>query len=249
MNNKKDQISIELEQISPALTTISRNNVYSVPLNYFDGLAGNIMRFIKGNIAGSILPLSSPAPFTLPPNYFNTLSGDVLNKIRQQNEGINEVYRELAEVAPLLNTISKKMIYQVPEHYFETVIKIPVNQTVPAKIRSISSFNRVFKYSVAAAVTGILAVGTYFYTEQNNGQADTAKTTSINIPAAVDKLSDAEIVDYLNNNTFVSDVSPASYNMGEVININDDIRNLSDEEIRIYLKENEEPKKVKVKDS
>lgn len=249
MMSERENIRDELLEISPAIALLSRENVYSVPLNYFDGLAGNIVRAINADIAG-LIPPSAPLPFSVPDNYFTNLSEEILGKIRKQNEEQNEFKKELAEVAPLLNTISKQMVYQVPAGYFEQLnIDAPSVVTAPAKVRSITSVKKVFRFAVAAAVTGILAVGTYLFTANNNNIDAPAFTSAINIPAAVDNLSESEIVDYLNNSSSGLDISATSASIEDEIDIDDYIKNMSDDEIRKYLNDNEEPQKKKAKDS
>jgi hypothetical protein len=249
MMSNRDNIKEELFEVSPAIASLSRENVYSVPLNYFDGLAGNIMRTINADIAG-LIPASAPAPFSVPDSYFNNLSDQILGKIRQQSKEQNEFEKELADVAPFLNTISKQMVYKVPDGYFEHLkVNASVAVKAPTKVRSISGVNKVFRYAVAAAVTGILAVGTYLFTANNNNVDTPAITSSINIPAAVNNLSDSEIVDYLNSSSIGLDVSATSTSTDAEINIDDYIKNMSDDEIRKYLNDNEEPQKKKAKDS
>ena len=113
-----EEILLELSKISPALTSISRNHVYSVPLNYFDGLAGNILEHIKDDIAGQTFEPAAN-PYILPADYFESLPEAILGKIKKQDV-VSLEQHELKEIAPLLSTLSRQMPYKVANGYFET---------------------------------------------------------------------------------------------------------------------------------
>src|SRR5206468_10781572 len=101
----------------------------SIPSNYFDSLADSILGLIKLNEIRSV-----PDPYTVPKGYFDTLADSIMQKIRSNNQ--NEVYQELSEVAPLLNTVDKANVFSVPTGYFEE-LSIPFAESNSAKVISV----------------------------------------------------------------------------------------------------------------
>jgi hypothetical protein len=248
----KDILS-ELSQISPALTNISRNHVYSVPLNYFDGLAGNILQQIKDDIARQTL-VSTVNPFSIPEGYFDFLPGAILDKIKQTQVGLNEVPDELGEIAPLLNTISRIMPYQVVPGYFEdftvNTSRKNVDEQSTAKVIKSGWFSRSYKYAAAAVVAGVAIVSTFLLTPDNNIKNPSATyTSSINIPAAVNKVSEADINEFLINNAVIPEAAVSITGSNNEVDFLQVLENTSEEDIQDYLKQYEGTAVLKGKSS
>ena len=247
------EILLELSQISPALTNISRNPVYSVPLNYFDGLAGNILQQIKADIASQSL-VSTANPFSAPLGYFELLPYTILNKIKQAQVSSNEVRDELEEIAPLLNTISRILPYQVAPGYFENfTVKTSGNKVVeqsPAKVLKPSWFSRSYKYAAAAVIAGVVIVSTFLLAPDNNIENPAGNyTSSINIPAAVNKASEAEITEFLNSSTVIPEAAAINTFSNNEVDFLQVLENTSEEDIQDYLKQYEGPAVLKGKSS
>ncbi len=247
-----EEILLELSQISPALTNISRNHVYSVPLNYFDGLAGNILKQIKDDIASQTLGAAAN-PYKIAGDYFTSLPDEIMGKI-QQGKLRSEVYAELEEVAPLLNTISRQMPYQVSLDYFEN---FTVDETVrkikdhtPAKIINPGWFARSYKYAAAAVIAGVV-IGSTFLLAPETGSENTSATytSSINIPAEVNKVSEADITEFLDNNTVIPEASASNTISNNEVDFIQVLENTSEEDIKDYLKQYEGNNLLKGKDS
>lgn len=237
----KQNILKELQEVSPAIAILSRENVYSVPLNYFDGLAGNIMQLVNADVAGQSFPVATATPFTLPPDYFNTLAANIIANINQNNVDVTAVESELAEIAPLLNTIDKRMPYSVPQGYFEQLANRALHVRKPAVVIQMNGLKKVLNIAVAAVLTGAIAVSTYILSPSaENVTGQTSNFAALNIPAEVIKVSEAEIVDYLTKNSFGPEVSGLQILPDEDIDIDNIIKSVSEEEIREYLKDNKE---------
>ena len=245
-----EEILLELSQISPALTNISRNHVYSVPLNYFDGLAGNILEQIKDDIASQTLEAAAN-PYTIPGNYFTLLPDAIMGKI-QQEQLHSEVYDELAEVAPLLNTISRQMPYQVSPDYFGsfTIDKAVQKINTSAKIINNGWFTRSYKYVAAAVIAGVLIVSTFLFAPETNTEQTSANyTSSINIPAAVNKVSEADITEFLDNNATIPEASASNLTFDNEVDFLEVLENTTEEDIKDYLKQYEGNNLLEGKDS
>src|SRR5689334_17159828 len=111
----KTEIINELKEIAASLAHIGNENCYSVPDNYFEDFASEVLSKIH-------LPLTR-LPFTAPtPAYFEGLAGTILNKIKDSSgiivEANNEVTRELKVLSPLVASIKKENVYTVPADYF-----------------------------------------------------------------------------------------------------------------------------------
>src|SRR4051794_6136670 len=102
----------ELQEIAPVVAGIGKQNLYFVPEDYFNSLAESIFVHIR------LAPLKSYNPFSVPEEYFENFADSVLTKIHDSRVK-TEVYEELSEVAPLLNSIDKTNIFSVPNNYFQ----------------------------------------------------------------------------------------------------------------------------------
>ncbi len=232
----------ELQEITPAVATISNRNVYSVPPGYFDGLAGEVLAMIHMES----LPVSMP--YSVPQGYFNSFADTVMQKILMQSNPAehSETYQELEEIAPLLNTINKGNIYSVPENYFKQ-FSVNINISQPQVKAKVVSINRNkakwITYLAAACVTGILAIGAFWFKNSTQTQPP-----PVNVEKGIAGLSDDEINNYLNEHpSSGTEVTPAVIEQ-EVPDVQPIIKNLSTEEIQQYLDENSNPGEKSLKD-
>ncbi|MDB5192313.1 MAG: hypothetical protein JWQ96_1876 [Segetibacter sp.] len=227
---KREQILAELQEVSQALAQINKTNVWSVPYAYFTNLPDIILGKIKER-EGSF-HLSSANPFKVPGGYFEGLADNILKKI---NTAKSEVYTDLEELAPVLNTISKNELFAVPEGYFEQVAFIAPKPQ--AKISSLSRTNKILCYAVAAGITGIMAVSSYLYFNNDTTQSGVAP---INVAAAVDNLSEEDILTYLETNSTASDVINVNNTSDSALEVNGLLKEMPEEGIREFLNETSE---------
>ena len=104
----------ELSLISPLIAKINNNNVLTAPAGYFNSLSETILSGLQEDIA-FLKPLNE---FThdVPAGYFDQLSDTILNKIRLTELAGNE----LKIISPILASIQKNEIFEVPVNYFKT---------------------------------------------------------------------------------------------------------------------------------
>lgn len=223
-----NRIQDELQEISSVVANLNRRNVYSVPSGYFSSLPQLIINRIT-EADKAVLPFASN-PFSVPQGYFDGLAAEILSKVAGGTKAESEPDNELAEVAPLLASLSKKNPYTVPAGYFNT---LEFKQLATAKVVKMGLFKKITRYAAAAVITGALAVGGFFYT--NNNTTDTAATSGFN-KESLQQLSEQEIIEYLNASAVSGDVKG-----GQDQNLLHQTKELSDEEILQYLNENPEP--------
>lgn len=144
----------------------------------------------------------------------------------------NDILHELGEQAPelarLLGNTKKEAPYKVPEGYFETLKAPEFNTTVKqAPVRSIPFSTRVFKYAVAAAIIGIIALTAWFTMQptpvKNNVAFAQKDSSSLN---NIENISDAEMENYING-----DISILAYEPGN------SVADIKDEDITLILSE------------
>jgi hypothetical protein len=231
----KNEILNEMNELSPTVAAIANANVYDVPEGYFSGLADEIIMQVK---AEYLLRQNVSVPYKIPENYFTGLSNNILSKIRSENE----VFSELEEVAPFLNTITKKNIYTIPTLYFENFSQnINVAKPAPVKVFSIGSQTRKwFTYAAAAVFTGIVGTGIFLRIEnhktidQQPVKSSYAEINNIDVNQGISGLSDEELAKYLDAHSSENDITvPASAE--DNIDVQDFLNNASDEEIQQYL--------------
>ena len=226
----------ELTEISPLLSQIENKNPYIIASSYFNQLPEVVLNKIKAD-NDAFPPFKRINPYAAPSNYFQTLSSNIIERIYFEN-GKNEVFAELEEISPLLNTISKAPVYSTPPGYFE---ELSVSNNAPIKKSSdILYFRRskkMLSYAIAAIIIGLLSVGIFLVTGKE-GTATTAKIT--NLPE-VNRLSEEEIVDFLKTTSPAENVviSTSKSNKKDV-DIKRLVDEMSDKEIQQFLEENGE---------
>lgn len=225
----------ELKQVLPNLANTEKGLPYAVPANYFEGLSVNIMNTIAAeNFQKTVLP------FSIPTGYFKNLSSKILYKINNEPIAESEVAKELQAFAPLLSSITKQNIYSVPQGYFSVVDVSKFIQKPLAKVVSFSATNLLLRYGVAACIIGVLVTGAFVFTDKND-RIDYAAYKKIDITNGIDNVSSAELINYLENVNSITNAHFATSFDVKVPEINDNIKSISDEELKQYLKEADLP--------
>jgi hypothetical protein len=234
-----------------ALSSLPRANVFEAPHGYFDnfpGLMVSRIRAMESDSPGDELKELSPllsgigknVPFTLPEGYFQDLSQDVVAGVK----AIEFVQQELEIVSPLLVQAKGRQVYQAPPGYFEKLPEIilkKVRKNAVKRVISIPSMKNVYRYAAAAVLTGMLAIGAWLFFNNGTSVGPDNEMTSANnqgivSPAVMEKLSDEEIIRYLDKNEVYI---PENYSMAATDMKVDDLKELltdfSDEELQQYL--------------
>ena len=239
----RHQISAEINGISPFMATMEFINPFTIPAGYFETLPPVILEKIQ--MKDRLLPrLENTNAYQVPLGYFEELPGNILSGIKQAAAAANEVRAELEEIVPLLNTISKQEVYSVPAGYFNQTnfVSSVLNKKKEAKIVRLKMARRWMQFAAAAVVTGVLVTGAFLYTD-NNSYTGYEKYDHLDLPAALNKVSENDLVTYLNNpDHFVSTAPELTVSTGEegMNNMKNNLHLLSDEELDQYLKENAE---------
>jgi len=239
MKNEK-HIPEELKEISPLLIEIDKAEVYSVPSFYFTNLSEEIVDRIT-EIKERAYFFGSFTPYYIPENYFNNLPEIILQKVREPQKKSEDVFEEMENLAPLLNTISKNPLLSVPVNYFDN-IRLPSAAPYQQKAKVIeikrrSTFSRI---AAAAVIIPFLAVGVYIITGREGIRSNTSRVKSV-----VKNLSKAEIVNYLKKSTSTENTSSASQKTSANDNeLKSSLRQISDKEIQQFLKETGESDEI-----
>lgn len=197
MENYHEIIS-ELKLISPMLADTVRKNTYSIPEGYFNQLPAIILERIAQE--ESVLHLPKNQPFAVPEGFFNQFSDQVIGRIKQQE---NEVYQELEQIAPLLNKISKQNIYTVPQGYFSKSLVpdlVSIQQEKPKVIPMLKPVHSFRKYAMAAALTGIMAIGGWLLL--NNNSTDNIAVTNAAASGVTSQQKDEVLTKALASTTY-----------------------------------------------
>jgi hypothetical protein len=189
-----NEVIQELNDLGSSLGKTTLTNVYSVPENYFEGFADNVVRFVKSN--ESIAWLSSlpkSTPYHLPNGYFNGLEEGIMEFVRNHPD-YQTSKEELEIVSPLLNSLNKRPVYAVPWGYFENFNFASEQKQKKATLIPIAS-RKWFRYAVAAMITGVIVLtGFMLY---NSNHKDSAGAPLAKFEKDVKKIDDVKKTDSL----------------------------------------------------
>lgn len=220
-----------------------RTNVFSVPEGYFAGLADEIMSHV--HLSGCKKD-AARGPYSIPAGYFDTVAGNILDKMKA---GAATMESEASDEnsGRLLASIGRGNTYMVPDLYFEQLPAQIIARTAtaaPSKVISIRSLTRRWvSYASAAAVAGIMIVGAFMFTD-NNEESPSGyynNLRGIDVTKGVSDLSESEISTYLTAHPAVFDIKKGGATQNAEAAIQTSIQHISEEEINNYLKENWEP--------
>jgi hypothetical protein len=181
-----------------------------VPAGYFNSLAGSILTKIKAQqieeaqtepLSAMLTSIGNKNVFEAPEGYFESLAASVLGTIKA-NETEDTVV-EINALSPILQSVKSKSVFEVPAGYFESLNaeilgKVNPQATVITMQRRSNSF---FKYAVAAAFIGIMALGVFKFTATDKTVAlpdyVTAGLQVQDVDQELAKISDEDIVKFL----------------------------------------------------
>ena len=200
MENRTDILN-ELKELSATIAAMEKVNVFTVPQGYFDCLTADILMGIETENG---ITIASPAG-DVPTGYFDGLAGSILAKIKTQQA--EDAATEIRALSPMLYSIQNENVFKVPQGYFEGLSETVLN-TVNPQVKVVSMKRRTtafFKYAVAAAFTGVMALGVFKFTGNTNEKielpayvTDGLKVQDVDQELA--KISDADIVKFLEAN-------------------------------------------------
>ena len=212
--NPSPEILNELKAISPLLAGLEKINVFRVPEGYFNELHLRIADYARLNNTSAVDNINKRNLQEVPPGYFDTLSDSILAKVKAAYP--ESAKEELRKLSPLLYAL-KGNVFSVPDGYFESFAGDVVERLKPkpAKIITMKKGNSWWKYAAAAVVTGAIAVFSLQIFNTNTGNSvsglpDYVKAsfqykTEDDLNAGIAKLSDDDIIKYLEKNGNIMD--------------------------------------------
>jgi len=204
--NFSTEISEELLKISPVLAAIEKKNVFFVPENYFETINLELIKKLDIDF------FSSNANNLYVPNaYFENLGDNILKKIKVQELDPAE---ELKAISPMLYSIQNESAFTIPPGYFQQLPEIIFDKIIgktKTKLVGLKRRSSIWRYSVAALITGIIALCSFFiinstkYTSANannniggNSKIETSQYKNQDqVEHGIAGLSDEEIIKYL----------------------------------------------------
>lgn len=220
---KTSEILNELQAISPLLANIDKKNVYEVPEGYF--------KLLDKRITTTVLIYGDKRSETqrVPEGYFEGLSNKILSTIKNTEDPKEEI----KDTSHFLFSLKDKNTFTVPDHYFENLSDNIFSKisTKKAKVVSINSNKRWWRYAAAAIIACIIMIGALqlFNEKSSSGKGDKFSLASANVPDyiklsfqyktpeqlknGIASLSDADIVNYLEQHGNVLDDDSISSNI------------------------------------
>ena len=133
---QRDNILQELSELQSSLVNAMPQNIYQVPVGYFESLAEQILNRIRAlkednaeeeltNLSPLLKSLFGKTSYSAPAGYFEALAEQVLNRIRALEANAAE---ELNHLSPLLKSISRNTSYSAPAGYFDSLSEQVLNR-------------------------------------------------------------------------------------------------------------------------
>lgn len=217
----RDTIHAEIQTIAPALLVNGKRvgmPFAGPPEGYFDTLPHTILPRLQAY--GKV--------YSVPAGYFEGLPQLVLEQVKISNEAIAET--------PLLNSISKKMPYSVPDQYL-TEVQIPELPKEEAKVVPIWQV-RVFSMARwAAAAVLIAGLGWAFMHFYPNGQQTNSYTVqAANMETQLKQTDSTLLQSYLTEEQEYAEL--ANILVGSAEGVESGLQSISTTDLEAYLQSN-----------
>lgn len=169
-------------------------------------------------------------PFQIPQGYFVGLEEKLMTAVRTSAD-YQTASEELNSIAPLLKTLKKENVFEVPDQYFET---ITFTQNKPtSKVISITS-KKWFRFAAAASVFGLVVLTRLQFFNKNYSNPSTAPHSWIE--QKMKKVSTEEINSFINlagtETNFIKDNTETTNKTMEML-----MRDVSNNEIQQFFDE------------
>ncbi|MEO5648192.1 MAG: hypothetical protein ABIQ56_07495 [Chitinophagaceae bacterium] len=213
--NSRNTIQDELKTISPLLADLEKVNVFDLPAGYFNKLPDALL---EKCIFQSTYKTQ---PTEVPEGYFTSLADNILAKIKALEPG--NAALELRKLSPMLYALQNEEVYKIPRGYFENLADNTMARVSrQARVIALKPVS-LWKYAVAAVVTGIIAVSSLWFSDKkvstnesvavafeksaiDNLLKESANYTSqLQITSELATLPNDAIMSYLENTGTVSD--------------------------------------------
>ncbi len=190
----------ELMEISTLLAGIEKHNLFTVPAGYFEQLPGLLLMEVRDGEQGILNDISRKNEASVPAGYFDHLADTILSRIKK--EQLQTPAGELRELSPMLYSIRDANPFTVPAGYFNSLSASIMDKlkSPASKLSVVRRTSSVFmKYAVAAAFTGIMALGVFKFTSPTIAKTD-ASAWTMNVDKELDNVSDDDMIRYLEAN-------------------------------------------------
>ena len=227
---QRNNILQELREICSTLENGAPQNVYTVPVGYFETFSDEVLARINSPLSNDALKNN---PYIIPENYFNGLEEKLMQAVRESSD-YQTSKEELESISPLLNGLKKQTPYSVPQGYFETLnAEIAKPKT---KIISITH-RRWFKYAVAAVVVGIISTS-IFLLQSKKSSIDIDKNPDAWVAKNIKKVNTDQLDEFIK---LADEENTAKTSIANKVDKPEDLKDLmrdvSDKEIQDFLKE------------
>lgn len=189
----------ELRELSPLLAGMEKINLFTVPEGYFERLAADIIAVMDVEKEPAFKTNGPIQTADVPEGYFKGLADTILARIKNENAS-----DELRALSSMLYSIQNENVFETPQGYFENLSDEVMAKVKPEQAKVVIMKRRtstIFKYAVAAAFTGVMALGVFKFTAPASKtelpEYVTAGLKIENIDQELAKISDEEIVKYL----------------------------------------------------
>jgi hypothetical protein len=205
------------ERLPLSLSGLSHKPTGQVPQGYFDRLPEKMLELVlrAEEASSAVLPailtgLKDKETFRVPSGYFDSLPERMLQVLAASEEGRPETAEEeLQRLSPLLMSISREYPGKVPAGYFDN-FQAERTERAQAPVVSFNRKGQSIRPLLAAAVTlGAILLsavwGYHIYVQPTGIRSGINLKTADQFNSALAKISDQTILDYLKDNTDVSD--------------------------------------------
>jgi hypothetical protein len=199
MENRIDILN-ELQALSPVIAALEKVNVFTVPDGYFECLSADVLVGINAEYELNNDAVNYSID-EVPAGYFDSLTSSILAKIKI--EGKEDAATEIRALSPMLYSIQNEHVFNVPQGYFENLSTDVLDklELQPKVVTMQRRSNTFFKYAVAAAFTGVVALSIFKFNGADKPAAlpgyVTAGLKVQDVDLELAKISDDDIVKYL----------------------------------------------------
>lgn len=250
---QNNNILQELQGLKSILADKTIQNVYSVPVGYFEGFANNILNRIKAleaknyseelNYLSPMLnTISKEMPYSVPDGYFEICADNLMQTVREHVD-YQTSKEELESLSPMLSGLKKQMPFNIPNGYFENLNTQPFvlsNTKSETKVVSITS-RKWFRYSAAAVVAGIIVLAGFIYIQKTNDPARSFARFEKKLDKEIKTTSDKELTEFVQQFTDagLSGDEKAQNNSKE--EMKEMLKDVSDSELKEFIQETADP--------
>lgn len=194
----------EIKALSPLLAAIEKLNVFIVPEGYFNFFSDDVLAILKEENSSIKFGNDIHSAANVPEGYFDSLADIVLARVKEKQDIAD--FNELRTLSPMLYSIQNENVFTVPQGYFETLSNKINDKVKPqqAKIITLRKRSQIFiKYAVAAAFTGMMALGVFKFSGSPENEVPKYVTDGLkahNVDEELSQISEVDIIKYLQAN-------------------------------------------------